>query len=226
MKYVKVTDEWLYQYIPVVDEAMIRELEKEVDKNYQFSDKFEKKMVKLMHREKYQKLWERIGKIGKQAAAAALTVCFVLFGVTMSVEAYREKIFETVKTIWEDSFIYSYFSDNTQTSLKKIKITYIPEGYTLIGENQNENIYTAIFENKDGKQIICDQMLVSDQRDIVFDLEYSSIRRECVQEKDIVIYSYDGTYRSAYCEYGNYVIAVTSDNLSEEEILQFYNGIE
>ena len=35
MKRIQVTDEWLYQYMPVVDEAIIRELESQVDESYE-----------------------------------------------------------------------------------------------------------------------------------------------------------------------------------------------
>ena len=40
MKRIEVTDEWLYKYMPIVDEAIIRELEDGTDYGYQFSAKF------------------------------------------------------------------------------------------------------------------------------------------------------------------------------------------
>lgn len=44
MKQIHVTDEWLYKCMPIVDEAIIRELEKETNYEYEFSDKFEHRM--------------------------------------------------------------------------------------------------------------------------------------------------------------------------------------
>lgn len=37
-------DELLYKYMPIVDEVLIEELESQVDEDYVFSEKFEKRM--------------------------------------------------------------------------------------------------------------------------------------------------------------------------------------
>lgn len=42
MGHINVTDEWLYRNMPLVNEAMVRELEKQTDDSYQFSKHFEK----------------------------------------------------------------------------------------------------------------------------------------------------------------------------------------
>ena len=39
MQQIEVTDEWLYQYMPIVDEAIIRELEESTDYEYRFFGK-------------------------------------------------------------------------------------------------------------------------------------------------------------------------------------------
>ena len=48
MEHIKVTDEWLYKYMPIVDEAIIESLEKQVNYEYKFSKKFEKKMQRVI----------------------------------------------------------------------------------------------------------------------------------------------------------------------------------
>ena len=70
MTNVKVTDEWLYQYMPVVDTAIIQELEKQVDIeyfDYKFSKKFNHKMKLLMQEERFP-LRKSIYGISKNAA--------------------------------------------------------------------------------------------------------------------------------------------------------------
>ena len=37
---MRVTDEWLYKKMPIVDAAMVKRLEDDIDKEYVFSDKF------------------------------------------------------------------------------------------------------------------------------------------------------------------------------------------
>ena len=51
MRSMEVTDEWLYQHMPVVDNAMITALENQVDREYVFSKRFEQKMQKVIRRE-------------------------------------------------------------------------------------------------------------------------------------------------------------------------------
>ena len=51
MRSMDITDEWLYQHMPVVDNAMITALENQVDREYVFSKRFEQKMQKVIRRE-------------------------------------------------------------------------------------------------------------------------------------------------------------------------------
>lgn len=46
MRSMEITDEWLYQHMPVVDNAMITALENQVDREYVFSKRFEQKCKK------------------------------------------------------------------------------------------------------------------------------------------------------------------------------------
>ena len=56
MRSMEVTDEWLYQYMPVVDNAMIKALEGQVDEDYVFSKRFERKMKKVIRHEAHPML--------------------------------------------------------------------------------------------------------------------------------------------------------------------------
>lgn len=111
MGQIDVTDAWLYKYMSIVDEAIINEIEKNVDYDYAFSDEFNRKMERTIRKEKFIPFWNSVSKFGKSVAIFALVIVTSLFAVTMSVEAYRIQFFETVKTIWEDSFFYTYFTE-------------------------------------------------------------------------------------------------------------------
>ena len=88
MKRISVTDEWLYQYMPIVDEALIRELEENTDYEYRFSSRFERQMKKLIRREAHPR---KSGFYRFSKKAALLFVCVIssLFVIVMSVQAYR-----------------------------------------------------------------------------------------------------------------------------------------
>ena len=68
---MKVTDEWLYEKMPIVDAAMVRQLEVCTQKKYVFSDKFRKRMKRLIQKEKYMYAEKQLKKITQKIAAAA-----------------------------------------------------------------------------------------------------------------------------------------------------------
>lgn len=51
MGQIDVTDAWLYKYMSIVDEAIINEIEKNVDYDYAFSDEFNRKMERTIRKE-------------------------------------------------------------------------------------------------------------------------------------------------------------------------------
>ena len=134
MGQIDVTDAWLYKYMSIVDEAIINEIEKNVDYDYAFSDEFNRKMERTIRKEKFIPFWNSVSKFGKSVAIFALVIVTSLFAVTMSVEAYRIQFFETVKTIWEDSFFYTYFTEEKDIGFQKREFEYLPDGYYLIEE--------------------------------------------------------------------------------------------
>ena len=84
---MKVTDEWLYEKMPIVDAAMVRQLEVGTKKDYVFSDKFRKRMKRLIQKEKYMYAEKQLKKITQKIAAAAVVMLVGALTVTMSVEA-------------------------------------------------------------------------------------------------------------------------------------------
>ncbi|MCM1049398.1 MAG: hypothetical protein NC433_13340 [Clostridiales bacterium] len=122
MERIQVTDEWLYKYMPLVDTAIIKELESQTNYEYQFSDKFERRMKKQIRREAHP--WINIFvRQAKKAAVLIICASGLIFLLSMSVAAYRNKFFETMKNIWEDSVLYSHHTD-------------IGEESTLLTENK------------------------------------------------------------------------------------------
>lgn len=225
MRQIDITDAWLYKYMPVVDEAIINEIEKNIDRNYTFSEEFNKKVEKTIRKEKFIPFWNLFSKIGKCAAIFALIIFSSLFIVTMSVKAYRIQFFEAVKTIWEDSFFYTYFTEENETDFQKMKITYLPDEYYLMEEISNDNTSMSSYSNKSGEQITIDQHLVSDNRRITLDLEYSTEKEVDIKGIPLFIYRYEDGFASAYYEYRNSAFVLSADNLSDDEILKIMEGI-
>lgn len=107
MRSMEVTDEWLYQHMPVVDNAMITALENQVDREYVFSKRFEQKMQKVIRREAHPVLTGAQQLLKRIAIFFTGIVCGGLV-LTLSVDAYRDKFFMTLKTLREDATQYNY----------------------------------------------------------------------------------------------------------------------
>lgn len=225
MEHIHVTDEWLYKYMPIVDEAIIQELEKETDYEYEFSDKFKRRMKKQIRRE--ARPWISIF-VRQSKKAAIFTVCTIslLFLLSMSVQAFRIKLFETVKTIWEDSILYSYFTDIETEDFHINEPQYIPQGYKEIERIVTDHQLSVMYENSLGEMITWDQVMVTDGGSLVVDSEYDSQIAKEINGKATIISLYSDGYVGVYCENDEYAYLLTADNLSIEEICCIIESIE
>jgi hypothetical protein len=223
MEHVKVTDEWLYKYMPVVDTAIIQELEKQVNIEYQFSRKFKRKMKRLIRREA-QPWIEAAQNIMKRIAVFFIGVMGVLLSATMSVEAYREKFFETTKTFFSDSVLYHYFSDEEEVSFQNREPNYIPDGYDERERIESVISLIIIYENNLGEQIVWEQKLVVDGSNMVLDSEYDSMETREIDGSTAFVYSYSDGYVMAYYEHEQYVYYITADRLESEEMFHIISS--
>ncbi len=84
---INVTDEWLYQYMPLVNENIIRELEEQTGDGCQFSEQFEDNMKKIIRKEK------RMGRRkNAKTRAVAAAACMAVFLSAAVVNVYGDKI--------------------------------------------------------------------------------------------------------------------------------------
>lgn len=224
MKKISVTDEWLYKYMPIVDEAIIRELENETNYEYQFTSRFERRMKKLIRREAHP--W--VGafyRLSKRAAVLFMCVLSSLFVITMSVQAYRTRFFETVKSICEDSILYSYFAGQNQGVIQCNEPGYIPEGYQEMDRTVSDQLFSVIYTNGEQKMITWDQMLVQAGGELTVDSEYDEQIMIEINGHTVMICMYDNGFVMAYCEYEKYVYVLTADNLSFDEVCSVFDSI-
>lgn len=224
MENVKVTDEWLYKYMPVVDTAIIRELESQVDAEHEFSRRFERKMKRLIKREAHPWIGT-VKNIVKRVAVFFIGVISATLIFTVSVEAYREMFFDAIKTFFEDSVLYSYFSDEKEISFKNSEPTYVPKGYNELERIESDISLIIIYENDLGEQIVWEQKLVVDGGSMVLDLEYDSQETREIGGLTVSVYLYSDGYVMAYYEYNEYVYLITADRLGSEELFRIIGSM-
>lgn len=225
MRHMEVTDEWLYKYMPIVDEMRIGELEGHTDYAYSFSSRFERKMKRLMWEEAHP--WITISyRQLKRVAVLGICVVISIFMMSLSVEGNRNKFFETVSTMLEDSVLYTYFADEEEGEFQAREPGYLPEGYRETERSLSDIHMYLIYENERGEMITWEQILVSAGTSIGMDMEYDAQVIQTVEGKFVTVYLYPDEFKSAYCEYEESVFILTADNLSVDEICKMFMFME
>lgn len=225
MKQIEVTDEWLYKYMPIVGEAVIRELEEGTDYGYRFSAKFERRMKLMLWKEEHP--WIRAAyRQLKRTAVLSICVAAGLLILTMSAEGNRMKLFDTIRTLREDSAEYTYFTDEEEGEFRKREPAYLPEGYEEVKRSSNGIGFHLVFENSLGEMITWRQLLVSDGDSVVMDTEYDSQMTCEVDGKFVTTYLYSDGFKCAYCEYKEYVYIMTADDITIDEICKMFQFAE
>lgn len=218
MEHVKVTDEWLYKYMPIVDAAIILELENRSDINYEFSNKFERKMKRLIKKEAHPWLGTFYG-MSKRVAIFFICLLCATLAVVMSVEAYRNKFFETIKTFLGDAYELRYETDEAPAQIEEYKEpAYIPQGYREIERIQNANTLSIVYENDAGNMIVWEQDLIVEGGALVIDSEYDSEVAETINGMNVTLYIYNEGYVAAYFEKSYYAFYLSADYMNVEEI--------
>ncbi len=221
MDKIQVTDEWLYKYMPVAAEALLEDMEKEIDYKYEFTAGFEKKMKRLMRWERHRGVRNKVYKAGRKCVHIAAVVIMLLFLFSMSIEACRIAFFDTIKTVWEDSFLYQYIADGRGDEKSEPHApAYIPAGYTLVEDNVMEVIAEYVYENKEGILLICQQELIIEDRTVVYDDEYDEKIYLPLNGYSAEIYRYEDDTVYAYFEFDSSVYTIFAKQLSVEDIEQ------
>lgn len=220
-------DELLYKYMPIVDEELISELEMQVDGEFVFSEEFEKKMSKVIRWNKFYSRLERLKKSTKYIAASLILALGLCMTFSQTARAYSGMLFERIKTIWEDSFIYTYFVEDSvcEEEVEMREPSYIPKDYSCMNSVSNEIMWYAIYEDAQGNQITYQQMLVTNEEKTVMDLEYISEKTIDLNGNVLTLYFYEDGYIHAYYTWDKYIWEITADDIQEEEIYKIIEDV-
>lgn len=226
MKQMEVTDELLYQYMPIADEMDLDALEAEIaDEEIVLSKKFERRMKRLMWKEEHK--WVvGFGKFMARVAVVLLCVLGVSLAVTMSVDAYRSKFFQTVQEIWEDSVVHTYDVGEEGQEFVPHEPSYIPEGYEEVRRYQQNEMLSIVYENTDGERISWDQMKVENGDWTAQDIEFVSEEIFNISSGILKIQCYENGQKSAYYEKSQYVYIIVADKLDNDDLIRMFEDIK
>lgn len=162
------------------------------DYTFEFSEKFEKRMQKLISKENRIKFSTR-RKISKSLLAAIIAIMVMLTGL-MSVSASRQKIIKFIETIFP-KYTQVELSKDSTPSLDTIETAYtlgcVPDGFALEQYNQDEVSVFAIWKNGNGEEIVFLQNLLDGDLSIDNEHRYNVVN---INGYNAYIYSRNSTY--------------------------------
>ena len=226
MKNIDVTDELLYKYMPIADEKAMAALEEQLDdEEIILSSKFEKRMKRLMWREKHKWVVE-FGKFIIKVAVVCLCILGVSFAVTMSVDAYRSKFFQTVQELLGDAAVHTYDANEDSQGFVPHEPTYIPEGYVEVNRVSTQKELCIEYSNGKEGYFCWDQTYIKEGTWNALDTDYETQDIKMLQDGILIVNYYKDNYISAYYEKEEYVYMITAVNLSDEEVVNIFKSFE
>ena len=143
---VQMMDEMLIQAAKQVGEAMLASLPEPEECHHEFSPEFERNMERLIQKTKRK---TRIRRCLQSIAVAALVVVIGLSTwLAVDTEA-RAAMVEWIRTVYEDSIIYEFFHPGAEEGDTSYRLGWVPEGYSLIQEENGELVCIAVYQNDD-----------------------------------------------------------------------------
>lgn len=212
-------DKLLYEQVSIAEEAFIKAFEKRVDYNHTFSDEFERKMDKLIHKERRLRIAEKTGKVLRYAAVIAL----ILIGVSLPFGgmAKAAALVERFKTIIGDMFFYEYKTDVDVEDVGTPELrlpTYVPEGYECVDSNISAISCDAAYVNDAGQMITYEQCIVIDGQKVHYDSEYDYEDKEEFMGDELIFYCYDEGFILAVYTRDMYYYNISIESLDKDEV--------
>lgn len=196
----KVTDELLYRYMPVADKMLCDSIP--IGEEHSFSKSFERRMHTLLRQERHGKIYRRITRAAKRAAVFLLVLLLAGLTLTMSVEAFRDKFFQIIRSYKEGGFweMRFFFEDETEDDGAFLKTPgYIPEGYELVDYCHELPVWYETYEAENGSFIMIDNQQIWDGDTMIIDSEYD-------MEENVVIHGHDATLLTRYGDGAYYAL--------------------
>lgn len=190
MDNLDITDEMLYKSCKKLEQHLLDNLPNESDIEYEFSNKFKRKMSKLIKYEKRNPIINSIYTYSKKTAIVFLIVATGLFTLTMSVEAVRLKVINVITEIYEEftSIMFSKKDENMSmnSKFKPVSPNYIQKGFKEIDKVESDIGLFIVYENDEYLQIrySCDEISTNS---IILDTEDAIV-------EDINVNGYDAKY--------------------------------
>lgn len=219
-----INDELISENIKTLENKIINSLPKEEELSHDFSKRFQKRMNKLIRKEKRTPFMQSFISYGKRAAVIFLVVISISFVTTMSVEAYRVRFFQVITEVWEEftSIIFKSEENTNDKILVAIIPEYVPEGFSILEEDVNDYVNTIIYIDEHNTEIFYEQSIISN-KEIILDTEDINVKKIELENQIINYFSNKGV-NQIYWNDDIYTFTLISD-VDLEELFKMIESI-
>ncbi len=191
---------------------------------YTFSEKFNKRMEKLIKSQK-KVYWNLISTTSKRVAIIFVTI-FTMFTVAFSVKAIREPIVKFITEIYETFTQYFFDGDTTDIITQEYSIKVLPDGFKQTNKIESDVFVTTEYQDDSENIIQFTQMTTKHSAGYFFDNENGTITTEYVGGIEVQFYeAYD--LKQAMWSKGGYVLNVACfGNVTYDTIKQIIQSVE
>ncbi|MCI1965987.1 MAG: DUF4367 domain-containing protein [Oscillospiraceae bacterium] len=157
--------------------------EQELEQICELSPSTKQKIQHIIRAERRHAVCRKMRAVSKRVAILLAIVVPVSFGSLLSVEASRNAIFNAIIEWKDDRARISYqqgssdFSEAADRSARTNAVyapSYLPDGFTALKKKQVGHMLVVTYRDKNGKDIIFQQSLLSDGGHNVIDSEHST----------------------------------------------------
>lgn len=192
--------------------------------DFTFSEKFNKKMEKLIKSQR-KPYWNFISTVSRRAAVIIVAI-ITLVTAAFSVKAIREPIIKFIKQVYESFTHYSFEGDTVEIITKEYTINQMLDGYEQFDKLTSENTIATTYKNKLGDTIIFTQMTTEYSIGYFVDNESGEQYTETVDDIEIEFKEWYDTKTAIWANDG-YVFSIDCiGNISFEDIKQIIRTIK
>ena len=162
-----ITEDELKRAAKQVRECMLNALPEPEDCHYIFSPEFERKMKRLIYRQR------REAKIRKTCRSIAAILLIILFlgsvWLSFDPKAYSE-FTKWIKDVYQNSVVYHFFTNENETTSSKLLPNYtfgwLPEGYKVEVIERTPTSMFLLAEDESNNAVMLNYAFINDQSEL------------------------------------------------------------
>lgn len=191
-----MTREELFNAFREVASEEFAHIPDEDDIEYEFSERFNKKMDKLFQKIERNCNYPTV-RVSKRIVTVIAAILIILAGL-MSVSAIREPIVNFVLEFFDEHIDFGFSGDTSEQIEYEYGFSEIPEGFTLVTQTNNYDIVYSEYKNETTGDEIVFKQTITDGKWISVDNEHGTTTTDFIDGVEVHVYEYDS---------GNYIHA-------------------